>query len=195
MSFFRHRLRLVTFARQLSSSVSTKVPLLYKLPDEHTAAVTLQLYSWGRGSSGQLGSAIEEIRMYPVPVANFLLPLSFALSLTPGRIGLDQTPSTEAIEVGISCGLFHSSILVNGELWIWGKGDGGRLGFGHEHPVFVPTKNPNLEKVRSVALGGLHSVALTSAGEVFTWWVLAIRFNVLLFCGVHWHCLLDLILL
>lgn len=52
---------------------------------------------------------------------------------------------------------------------MWGKGDGGRLGFGHENPAFLPTLNPYLDSVSSVALGGLHSVALTSLGEVFTW--------------------------
>lgn len=51
---------------------------------------------------------------------------------------------------------------------MWGKGDGGRLGFGHENPAFVPTLNPHWDSVSFVALGGLHSVALTSKGEVFT---------------------------
>lgn len=58
---------------------------------------------------------------------------------------------------------------MGGKLWVWGKGDGGRLGLGDEDPVFVPTMNPNLEGVVSVALGGLHSVALDSLGQVFTW--------------------------
>lgn len=59
--------------------------------------------------------------------------------------------------------------MVDGKLWIWGKGDGGRLGLGHEDSVFVPTLNPNLDGVRCIALGGLHSVALDSLGRVFTW--------------------------
>lgn len=52
---------------------------------------------------------------------------------------------------------------------MWGKGDGGRLGFGHENPSFLPTLNPFLDSVSSIALGGIHSVALTSQGEVFSW--------------------------
>ncbi|OVA15222.1 Regulator of chromosome condensation [Macleaya cordata] len=47
--------------------------------------------------------------------------------------------------------------------------DGGRLGFGHENPAFVPTPNPNLDCVRSTALGGIHSAALTTVGDVYTW--------------------------
>ncbi|OWM73833.1 RCC1 domain-containing protein RUG3, mitochondrial isoform X1 [Punica granatum] len=180
MSFLRRRLSFLT-RRQfsssppLSSSSSAKVPLLYEAP-EGTAAVNVQLYSWGRGSSGQLGGGVEEIRIYPAPVANLLLPRSFTLSPIPGKLRQNQKgsdsppPSGElAIEVGISCGLFHSSLLIGGNLWIWGKGDGGRLGFGHENPVFEPSLNPNLDGVSCMALGGLHSVALTSAGQVFTW--------------------------
>ncbi|XP_057956275.1 RCC1 domain-containing protein RUG3, mitochondrial isoform X2 [Malania oleifera] len=155
-----------------SSSPTTasfrKVPLLWKPQDQEEGAVTLQLLSWGRGSSGQLGGGIEEIRLYPTPVASLLLPPSFHLSQPiPGRLPL--LAGDDHFEISISCGLFHSSLLVDGSFWIWGKGDGGRLGFGHENPAFLPTLNPNLDSVRSIALGGVHSVALTSLGQVFTW--------------------------
>lgn len=33
----------------------------------------------------------------------------------------------------------------------------------------MPTVNPNVEDVRSIALGGVHSTALTRSGEVFSW--------------------------
>lgn len=174
------RRRIRTLGRRLysskSSSSSTRVPILYKPESDDSDAVTLQLLSWGRGASGQLGGGIEENRLYPTPVANLVVPQSsFALSPTPGRLpGHTPRPFLDdkegaVVEVGVSCGLFHSSLLVDGKLWIWGKGDGGRLGFGHENPAFVPTLNPHLDSVQSVALGGLHSVALSSAGEVFTW--------------------------
>lgn len=71
---------------------------------------------------------------------------------------------------------------MDGKLWIWGKGDGGRLGFGHENSMFVPAPNPNLESdVKSIALGGLHSVALDVLGRIFTWSVpvLALCFTLL----------------
>ncbi|XP_054796834.1 RCC1 domain-containing protein RUG3, mitochondrial isoform X3 [Prosopis cineraria] len=176
------RRRFVTFTRLFSSSsAARKVPLLFNCntdPNTQTdATTTLQVLSWGRGASGQLGGGTEEIRLYPSPVANLLVPkTSFILSQTPGKIsrkvpdGEDIGPSGEkTIEVGISCGLFHSSLIVDGTLWIWGKGDGGRLGLGHENPMFVPTLNPHIDSLRCVAFGGLHSVALTSSGEVFTW--------------------------
>lgn len=186
MSFLSLRGRSISnLTRQISSSFSTtttsNVPVLYKptTGDEESDTVsttTLQLFSWGRGASGQLGGGIEEIRLYPAQVANLLVPSSsFVVSSPPGRPAVPNStkvdnPNSEGVlEVGISCGLFHSSLLVDGKLWIWGKGDGGRLGFGHENPMFVPTMNSHLDSVRSVALGGLHSVALTTDGQVFTW--------------------------
>ncbi|CAL5431063.1 unnamed protein product [Camellia sinensis] len=165
-----------------TTTITTKtVPLLWTTTAAAAAttdpndAVTVQLLSWGRGSSGQLGGGIEELRLYPTPVASLLLPPSFRLSLPiPGRLSPPlnhhQNPnSSDPVDVSISCGLFHSALLVNRKLWIWGKGDGGRLGLGHENPSFVPTLNPNLDSLQSIALGGLHSVALNSLGQVFTW--------------------------
>ncbi|CAH9101882.1 unnamed protein product [Cuscuta europaea] len=161
-----------------STSHSSKVPLLWK-PDgtESHKFVTVELFSWGRGASGQLGGGIEEIRICPAPVASLSLPPTFRLSSpVPGRLpsanpppALPENEGKVPVEVGISCGIFHSSLIVDGNLWIWGKGDGGRLGFGHENSVFVPTMNPILGSLRSVALGGLHSVALNVHGQVFTW--------------------------
>ncbi|KAM7498714.1 hypothetical protein LguiA_023128 [Lonicera macranthoides] len=153
-----------------SNNNNNKVPLIYKpTTDPQNDTVTVQLLSWGRGASGQLGGGIEEIRLYPAPIATLLLPPTFRLSSPiPGRL---PSPPTTAVEVAISCGLFHSGLVVDGKFWIWGKGDGGRLGLGDENPVFVPTLNPNVGGgcVRSIALGGLHSVALNSLGQVYTW--------------------------
>ncbi|XP_020552160.1 probable E3 ubiquitin-protein ligase HERC2 isoform X2 [Sesamum indicum] len=161
--------------RHLSATAAPKPPPLLWEHSSKTStskeSIILQLFSWGRGASGQLGGGIEEIRIYPAPVATLSVPLNFSLShAIPGRLSQRLSSSEAQVEVGISCGLFHSGLVVDGKLWIWGKGDGGRLGFGHENPVFVPTLNPNLEsKLKSIALGGLHSVALDVLGRVFTW--------------------------
>ena len=162
------------YSHSYSSKSNKKVPLIYKpTTDPQNDTVTVQLLSWGRGASGQLGGGIEEIRLYPAPIATLLLPPSFRLSSPiPGCLPPPPTTAEPAVEVAVSCGLFHSGLVVDEKFWIWGKGDGGRLGLGHENPVFVPTLNPNVGGggcVRSIALGGLHSVALNSLGQVYTW--------------------------
>ncbi|KAK1279505.1 hypothetical protein QJS04_geneDACA021289 [Acorus gramineus] len=146
------------------------VPLLLHKTQTPGPTSTLHLLSWGRGASGQLGGGVEDIRLYPTSVASLLLPLSFRLSPVSGLLSPDDEAAAAVVEeVGISCGLFHSALLVSGRFWIWGKGDGGRLGLGNESYVFEPVLNLNLDRVRSVVLGGIHSAALTIDGEVYTW--------------------------
>ncbi|KMT09131.1 hypothetical protein BVRB_6g132380 [Beta vulgaris subsp. vulgaris] len=153
-----------------TTTTPKKTPLLWK-PTESSSSndtISLQLLSWGRGSSGQLGIGTEQIRLYPTPVFSLLVPPSFLLSPSSGSLS-PPSPQKSMVEVGISCGLFHSAVLIDGQFWVFGKGDGGRLGLGHENSVFVPTLNPLLSGVKGLALGGLHSLALTSVGQLFSW--------------------------
>lgn len=163
--------------RHFATKTRVTIPTLFPLdPSSSSTSATLQLLSWGRGASGQLGDPLEkDLRPYPSAVASLSLPLnSFLLSPTAGRLpsppdALATGEAQASVQLGISCGLFHSAIVVDGKVWIWGKGDGGRLGFGDEVSQFVPRLNPNLEGIASVVLGGLHSAALSCSGEVFTW--------------------------
>eukprot|EP00897_Mesotaenium_endlicherianum_P000217 jgi/Mesen1/10196/ME000766S09563 len=70
---------------------------------------------------------------------------------------------------GIACGLFHSATWHRGRLWLWGKGDGGRLGFGDEEPQYSPRLHKGLPPVRLASLGGLHTAAVTVEGGLYTW--------------------------
>nr|GEV27778.1 hypothetical protein [Tanacetum cinerariifolium] len=54
-----------------------------------------------------------------------------------------------------------------GRCGVWGKGDGGRLGFRDEDTVFQPRVNEGL-CVRRLALGGLHSVAVDLLEDVYS---------------------------
>ncbi|KAM3259824.1 hypothetical protein ACQJBY_051236 [Aegilops geniculata] len=161
--------RLLPLHRRCYSASATSAaaaPTLYSGGDH-----PVSLLSWGRGASGQLGGGKEERRLYPAPVARLLLPVpSPVLPPTPGRLPpAAGTQAAGGVEVGISCGLFHSALLVDGAAWVWGKGDGGRLGLGDEASAFVPRANPNLAGLRVLALGGIHSATLTASGDVFTW--------------------------
>ncbi|KAL9241699.1 hypothetical protein vseg_015777 [Gypsophila vaccaria] len=161
------------------SSPPKPPPLLYTHPSTTAAGdgAHLELLSWGRGSSGQLGVPTESTRLYPSPLAALLLPRSFRLAPTPGRLNSGGTPPRAAADgegeaeavVGVGSGLFHSAAVAEGLMWVWGKGDGGRLGLGHEESIFGPRPNGLLDGVEMLALGGLHSLALTSLGHVFSW--------------------------
>ncbi|ERN14979.1 ultraviolet-B receptor UVR8 [Amborella trichopoda] len=161
------RLAFQPLGRAYFSSTASPLRLTIGDPAVTTSGVRAELHSWGRGSAGQLGGGIEEIRYYPTPVAFLNLPTDFSLAPVSGRLNLSSEASL--VEAGVSCGLFHSGLLVEGKLWVWGKGDGGRLGLGSEMSAYVPMLNPHLESLRMVALGGLHSTALTMEGRVFTW--------------------------
>ncbi|GJT89010.1 ultraviolet-B receptor UVR8 [Tanacetum coccineum] len=66
-----------------------------------------------------------------------------------------------------------------GRCGVWGKGDGGRLGFGDEETVFRPRVNEGLG-VRRLAFGELHSVAVDSLGDVYSWSVVFIACSFML---------------
>ncbi|KAG6005174.1 hypothetical protein E4U21_000366 [Claviceps maximensis] len=69
----------------------------------------------------------------------------------------------------------HTAVLTNdpvSNLYICGVGRGGRLGMGNENTQFkfVPVEGPFADRrVRQVALGQNHSMAITENGELWTW--------------------------
>jgi len=129
------------------------------------ATTLLELWTWGRGEAGQLGLGKESTERSPSLLES--LPHKFRLASMPGVLE-SSLPNGGVEEVGISCGLFHSCFWKNGDLWLWGKGDGGRLGSGSEVSLYSPHLNPFLSSVKSVALGGLHSAAITAEGHAYT---------------------------
>lgn len=69
----------------------------------------------------------------------------------------------------------HTAVVTDdsaSNLYICGVGRGGRLGLGDENTQFkfVPVPGPFVDrKVRQVALGQNHSMAITDNGELWTW--------------------------
>jgi alpha-tubulin suppressor-like RCC1 family protein len=109
------------------------------------------LWAWGNNEYGQLGTGDTQPRSYPIPVQ-----------------GLDDLTL-----VDIAAGGWHSTALTNeGEVYGWGRGEHGRLGFGDndKSSKMLPQKVNLLagEDIIQVSCGGTHSVALTRDGRIFS---------------------------
>uniref|UniRef100_A0A2C9K806 HECT-type E3 ubiquitin transferase n=1 Tax=Biomphalaria glabrata TaxID=6526 RepID=A0A2C9K806_BIOGL len=120
--------------------------------DAQTLAVTDTgtVYSWGDGDYGKLG-----------------------------RGGSDGCKTPKVIEklmgqdvVKVYCGAqFSLALTKSGTIFSWGKGDNFRLGHGCEEHMRHPKQMESLsgKRVRCLAIGSMHCVAVTEEGEVYCW--------------------------
>jgi alpha-tubulin suppressor-like RCC1 family protein len=110
---------------------------------------TGQVLAWGDNLDGQLGDG------------------STSNSDTPVRVRLPAGTTVTAISAGQDFGLARTS---KGHVRAWGHGDGGRLGDGSVSNSDTPVKVklPTGARVKALAAGGTHSLALTSDG-LFAW--------------------------
>ncbi|XP_057522246.1 ultraviolet-B receptor UVR8-like isoform X1 [Amaranthus tricolor] len=108
------------------------------------------LWAWGNNEYGQLGTGDTQPRSQPIRVQ--------------GLSGLTL--------VDIAAGGWHSTALTNeGEVYGWGRGEHGRLGFGDDKSSKMLPQQVQLlagEDVIQVSCGGTHSVALTRDGRMFS---------------------------
>ncbi|XP_066501303.1 probable E3 ubiquitin-protein ligase HERC1 isoform X2 [Hoplias malabaricus] len=117
----------------------------------HSAAVTNdgELYTWGEGDFGRLGHSDSHSRNVPTLVKDIS--------------GVGQA----------ACGSSHTiAVAQDGRIvWSFGGGDNGKLGHGDTNRVYRPKVIEALHGyiVRKVCAGSQCSLALTSAGQVFSW--------------------------
>ncbi|KAL2335285.1 hypothetical protein Fmac_016498 [Flemingia macrophylla] len=109
------------------------------------------LWAWGNNEYGQLGTGDTQPRSQPIPVQGL----------------------SDLTLVDIAAGGWHSTALTDeGEVYGWGRGEHGRLGFGDsdKSSKMVPQKVQLLagEDIVQVSCGGTHSVALTRDGRMFS---------------------------
>nr|XP_027077442.1 ultraviolet-B receptor UVR8-like isoform X1 [Coffea arabica] len=107
--------------------------------------------SWGRGEDGQLGHGDAEDRFSPTQLS----PLD----------GLEI--------VSVTCGADHTTAYseLRMEVYSWGWGDFGRLGHGNSSDLFTPQPIKALHglKIKQIACGDSHCLAVTMEGEVQSW--------------------------
>uniref|UniRef100_A0A7N0TTJ5 RCC1-like domain-containing protein n=1 Tax=Kalanchoe fedtschenkoi TaxID=63787 RepID=A0A7N0TTJ5_KALFE len=108
------------------------------------------VWAWGNNEYGQLGTGDTQPTSQPI--------------LVQGLSGLTV--------VDIAAGGWHSTALTSeGEVYGWGRGEHGRLGFGDDKSSkMVPQKVQLLsgEDIVQMSCGGTHSVALTRDGRMFS---------------------------
>ncbi|XP_060835591.1 E3 ubiquitin-protein ligase HERC2 isoform X3 [Rhopalosiphum padi] len=120
----------------------------------HSAAITSEgeLYTWGQGQYGRLGHGDEVSQFTPKLVKEF--------------IGKNI--------VQVACGSRDAQTLAldgEGNVYSWGDGDFGKLGRGGSDGCCTPQQVERLDghRVVQIACGAQFSVALTAAGQVWTW--------------------------
>ena len=120
--------------------------------ERHSLALAADgaVWSWGGGVFGKLGHGDEQHQLLPKKIE----------ALAGRRV------------VTVSAGCEHSlAITDDGALWSWGNGALGRLGHGDQQSQLLPKKVEAFagRRVVAAAAGGLHSLALTADGSVWSW--------------------------
>ncbi|CAI5946120.1 unnamed protein product [Closterium sp. NIES-64] len=109
-----------------------------------------RVVAWGSNEYGQLGTGDTQPRSLPV----------------------DLPQLTHAHVVDITAGGWHSmAVSRSGQVWAWGRGEHGRMGFGEDKTIkAVPTVVTLLagETVVQASCGGTHSLVVTLDGRMFT---------------------------
>ncbi|EGR29393.1 rcc1 family hect domain protein, putative [Ichthyophthirius multifiliis] len=136
----------------------------------HTLALTdtYDLYSWGRGFEGQLGTG-KDCASFPCYVSIFYQKYDY-----------ENKKDQKKIVKYIACGAYHSlAISDDGILYAWGEARLGQTGNGksksEKYPKIVNfgnnLKEENIleDKIICVSGGYGHSAAVLESGELYTW--------------------------
>eukprot|EP00741_Cyanophora_paradoxa_P018855 tig00021098_g18201.t1 len=118
----------------------------------HSVARTAagEVFTWGKGNFGQLGHGSNQDQSTPARVAKLA--------------GKRAT--------GVATGGCHTVVLTDeGEVYTWGLGGCGQLGHGSTKDDWLPGLVKGLQGTRAVrvACGEEFTVAVSEAGELFTW--------------------------
>jgi alpha-tubulin suppressor-like RCC1 family protein len=135
--------------RPILSGLPTNITAL-AAGSKHSLALSSdgKLYAWGDNLSGQIGvnSTRSTVR-------------------TPALVSNLSAVTVKAIGAGAEHSL---ALAADGQVYAWGRPNGGALGFAGLSPVRVPQAVTALTKpVTQMAAGDRHSLFLTADGEVY----------------------------
>eukprot|EP01114_Cavostelium_apophysatum_P020259 TRINITY_DN6744_c0_g1_i2.p1 TRINITY_DN6744_c0_g1~~TRINITY_DN6744_c0_g1_i2.p1 ORF type:complete len:548 (+),score=92.02 TRINITY_DN6744_c0_g1_i2:553-2196(+) len=111
-----------------------------------------EVYTFGKGSSGELGQG---------DIKDSHLPTKVECS--------DWTENPNVISV--SCGHAHSAAVIGTSLYTWGNNEKGQLGLGTTENKTRPAKVQGTiekKKMSVVSCGTYHTAAITMRGELYT---------------------------
>jgi alpha-tubulin suppressor-like RCC1 family protein len=97
-----------------------------------------------------------------------------------GRLGVDaftvysprMLPFREAVS-SVSCGNTHAAAVVNGQLYTWGTGSCGQLGFADKTLTPKPVPSATIFSIKQVVCGMRSTNVLTHGGYVYTYGVIS----------------------
>eukprot|EP00743_Colponemidia_sp_Colp-15_P006546 GILK01007054.1.p1 GENE.GILK01007054.1~~GILK01007054.1.p1 ORF type:complete len:638 (+),score=96.58 GILK01007054.1:47-1915(+) len=108
------------------------------------------VYSWGCSSVGRCGNGAVASVLTPQVVRSFA-----------------------KVKISFIAAAYHHcmALTATGTLFTWGAGAKGQLGHGRTDSVLTPTLVEQLQKerVRLLAVGRFHSLAVTVGGDVYGW--------------------------
>lgn len=145
------------------SETDSQTPVLVALPPGVAAAAiavggyhalaattTGAVYAWGANYDGQLGDG------------------STASSASPVEVALPRGTRARALAAG---GAFSLALTSNGRVLAWGDGQSGELGDGRRTEATTPVavRLPSRARVRMIAAGGAHALALAGHAALYAW--------------------------
>ena len=115
------------------------------------------VFSWGAGSTGQLGHPSKLRRRVPTKIE----------ALAPDRLNGSHITS-------VSAGEIHSMALDDaGAVYMWGCNQNGRLGLGEVDSWgkerTTPTVLSSMSACAVISAGNRHSACVTRSGVLYTW--------------------------
>ena len=133
--------------------VTTENCIFIAAGESHSACIDDHgnVYTWGTGTYGRLGSGGENDQLVPMIV--------------------DSLAKIDSVTV--ACGAFHTCVLtVAGDIWSFGGGLYGKLGLGGQENSMIPVKLPRLQNNTpwtQVSCGSFHTLGISENGVVHAW--------------------------
>jgi len=149
-------------------SRNSATPLNALLVRVHLTLGKVQCYTWGAGTSFQLGYAVpHETNFAPTPrPVDTLGPV-----LEEDELALFGPHGVSSRQATLSCGAAHTALVAaRGSIVTWGANGYGQCGRASVAPQ-VEAARPRFfadEKLSAVACGGVHTLVLTAGGRVLS---------------------------